>query len=187
MPLERNSDEAPPGLVRIAITVSSFNPAITGGLLRGALAQLGDRGVRVDEEDIIEAPGAFELPLIAQALTRTERYDGVVCLGCVIKGDTAHFEFISLAASTGLMTASLAAGVPIAFGILTTYTDEQAEVRSSDDVANKGREAAEACLNTILILQRLRAPGIAGGVRPVSSIRRSEVAHAAAALAGAAQ
>ena len=141
---------------RIAIAVSRFNAEVTDGLLRGALALLSAEGIEVDQTDIIDAPGAFELPLIAQVLARTGRYDGVVCLGCVIKGDTAHFEFISLGASMGLMTAALATETPISFGILTTYTDDQAEIRSRDDPANKGREAAKACLQTVYILRDLR-------------------------------
>jgi len=151
----------PPTAPRIAIAVSRFNEEITAGLLRGARAYLTEHGATVSEHDIIDAPGAFELPLIAQTLARTERYDGVVCLGCVIKGDTAHFEFISLGASLGLMQASLAAEVPITFGILTTYTDEQAELRSRDDAANKGREAAAACFETIHTLRHIREPNIA--------------------------
>ena len=146
-----------PRPIRIAVTVSAFNPEITGGLKRAALAWLADHGAPVADDDVIEAPGAFELPLIAQTLARTGRYDGVVCLGCVIKGDTAHFEFISLAAATGIMTASLAAETPIAFGVLTTYSDEQAQVRSAEDAANKGLEAAEACFRTVQTLRRIRA------------------------------
>jgi 6,7-dimethyl-8-ribityllumazine synthase len=142
---------------RLAVTVSQFNPEVTGGLLRGARAYLAEQGVTLAETDIIAAPGAFELPLIAQTLVKTGRYEGVICLGCVIKGDTAHFEFISLGAAVGLMTAGLATETPITFGILTTYTDEQAEARSADDAANKGREAAAACLETALTLRRIRA------------------------------
>lgn len=141
---------------RIAIAVSGFNPEVTGGLLHGALHQLEALGAPVAEPDIIDAPGAFELPLIAQALARTGRYDGVICLGCVIKGDTAHFEFISLGASLGLMMAGLATETPITFGVLTTYTDEQAKVRSRDDAENKGREAAQACHAAIQTLRRIR-------------------------------
>lgn len=147
---------APP--VRLAIAVSRFNQEVTSGLVRGARAFLSEHDVSLADDGVIEAPGAFELPLIAQALARSGRYDGVICLGCVIKGDTAHFEFISLGASMGLMTASLATEIPIAFGILTTYTDEQAETRSRDDAANKGREAAAACLETILTLRQIRTP-----------------------------
>ncbi len=142
--------------LRLAIAVSRFNEEVTSGLLRGARAYLAEHGVAIADRDIIEAPGAFELPLIAQTLVRAGGYDGVICLGCVIKGDTAHFEFISLGASIGLMTASLATETPIAFGVLTTYTDEQAEARSRDDAANKGREAAAACLETALILHKVR-------------------------------
>jgi 6,7-dimethyl-8-ribityllumazine synthase len=141
---------------RLAIAVSRFNTEVTSGLLRGARAHLAEQGAPVAEADIIDAPGAFELPLIAQALVRTGRYDGVVCLGCVIKGDTAHFEFISLGAVSGLMTVALASETPVSFGILTTYTDEQAEVRSADDAHNKGREAAAACLETALTLRTIR-------------------------------
>jgi 6,7-dimethyl-8-ribityllumazine synthase len=141
---------------RIAIAVSRFNETITAGLLRGARDYLAELGAAVGDDDVVGSPGAFELPLIAQTLARTGRYDGVICLGCVIKGDTAHFEFISLGASLGLMTASLSAEVPITLGILTTYTEEQAEARSRDDSANKGREAAIACLEAIVTLRRIR-------------------------------
>ncbi|WP_419728039.1 6,7-dimethyl-8-ribityllumazine synthase [Lichenicola sp.] len=144
--------ETPP---RIALVVSRFNDDITGGLRRGALEWLAEHEIPVADADVIAAPGAYELPLIAQALARTGRYQGVICLGCVIKGDTAHFEFISLGAATGLMQATLSTGVPIAFGILTTYTEDQAISRSRGDVHNKGREAAAACVESIAILQRI--------------------------------
>lgn len=141
--------------LRFAIVVSRFNEDVTSGLLRGALAYLGEHGITVSEEYIVAAPGAFEIPLIAQKLAQTEKFDGVICLGCVIKGDTAHFEYISQAASTGLMSATLATGIPLTFGILTTYTDEQAIIRSRDDEHNKGREAAAACLGACTVLTRI--------------------------------
>lgn len=137
---------------RIAIVVSRFNEDVTNGLLSGARASLAEHGIDLPESDVHSAPGAFEIPLIAQTLARTGKYDGVICLGCVIKGDTAHFEYISQAASSGLMAASLATGVPLTFGILTTFTDEQAIVRSRDDAHNKGREATLACLEAIQTL-----------------------------------
>jgi 6,7-dimethyl-8-ribityllumazine synthase len=146
---------------RLAIVVSRFNPEVTDGLLGGARAHLSEHGAPVAEDDVIAAPGAFGLPLIAQALVRTGRYDGVVCLGCVIKGDTAHFEFISLGASAGLMTVALVTETPVSFGILTTYTDEQAQARSRDDAHNKGREAAAACLETALTLRTIRQGAVA--------------------------
>ncbi len=140
---------------RLALVVSRFNEAVTGGLRAGAVEWLAEHEIAVRDDDVIAAPGAFELPLIAQALARSGRYHGVICLGCVIKGDTAHFEFISLGATTGMMQASLDTGVPIAFGVLTTYTDAQAVSRSRPDIHNKGREAAAACVETIAILHRI--------------------------------
>lgn len=134
---------------RLAVVVSSFNPDVTNGLLNGSKAYLAERGESLAAEDIYHAPGAFEIPLLAKALAKSGRYDGVICLGCVIKGDTAHFEYISLGATMGLMTVSLETGVPLTFGILTTYTDEQATVRSRDDAHNKGREAAAACVEAL--------------------------------------
>src|SRR5665213_908149 len=142
----------------IAIVVSQFNQEVTGGLQRGALSYLKEQGISVSGPDIYPAPGAFEIPLLAQTLARTGRYDGVVCLGCVIKGDTAHFEFISLGATMGLMQASLQTEVPITFGIITTYTDEQAIARSRDDGHNKGREAAAACVELLEVLVTIKAP-----------------------------
>lgn len=142
---------------RVALVVSRFNTEVTGGLRSGALAWLAEQGIAFQAEDLFDSPGAFELPLLAQALARSGRYQGVICLGCVVKGDTAHFEFISLGTATGLMQASLATGVPIAFGVLTTYTEEQAIVRSRDDAYNKGREAAAACVESISILETIDA------------------------------
>ena len=144
-------------LPRLAVVVSRFNPEVTEGLLAGARRELTERGLPLLDADLFHAPGAFEIPLLAQALAKTGRYAGVICLGCVIKGDTAHFEFISLGAATGLMQATLATGVPITFGILTTYTDEQALVRSRDDAANKGREAAAACVEALATLEKIKA------------------------------
>lgn len=142
---------------RFAIVVSRFNEEVTGGLLQGTVKYLEEKDIRQDPSDIYSAPGAFEIPLIAQKLARSGRYSGVICLGCVIKGDTAHFEFISLGATVGLMQATLQTEVPITFGIITTYTDEQAIARSRDDSHNKGREAAAACWESLETLQRCSA------------------------------
>ena len=140
---------------KIALVVSRFNEEVTNGLRRGAERHLAAEGVTLAPADLYEAPGAFEIPLIAQKLAESGRYDGVVCLGCVIKGDTAHFEFISLGATTGIMQAMLKTGVPITFGILTTYTDAQALARSREDAHNKGIEAAAACLDALAVLARI--------------------------------
>lgn len=141
--------------MRFAVVISRYNPEVTGGLLEGALAFMKEEGTPVAPADVFDAPGAFEIPLIAKKLAASGRYSGVICLGCVIKGDTAHFEFISLGAATGIQTASLDTGVPISFGILTTYDEEQARLRSRPDPENKGREAAKACLMSARLIQRL--------------------------------
>ena len=140
----------------IALVVSEFNTDVTHGLRDGALAYLAEHGVIVPPGSIYAAPGAFEIPLIAKTLAQSG-YDGVVCLGCVIKGDTAHFEYISEAASHGLMQAGLETGKPLTFGILTTYTEEQAIIRSRNDMHNKGREAAAACLQALVVLRMVAA------------------------------
>ena len=136
---------------RLALVVSQFNPEVTHGLRDGALAYLAENGISIAPDHIFLAPGAFEIPLIAKRLAQSG-FDGVICLGCVIKGDTAHFEYISEATAHGLMQAGLETGKPITFGILTTYTDEQAIVRSRKDEHNKGREAAAACLEALRTL-----------------------------------
>ncbi|WP_273689914.1 6,7-dimethyl-8-ribityllumazine synthase [Ketogulonicigenium vulgare] len=139
--------------LRLAIVTSTFSPEITGGLRKGAEDYLAEAGA--PNAAHFSAPGAFEIPLIAQKLAQSGRYDGVICLGCVIKGDTAHFEYISGAASLGLMNASLATGIPLTFGIITTYTEEQAIARSRDDAHNKGREAAAACIAALATLAQV--------------------------------
>ncbi|NVN03501.1 MULTISPECIES: 6,7-dimethyl-8-ribityllumazine synthase [Asaia] len=140
---------------KLALLVSRFNTDVTHGLRDGALEWLEEHGIR--DVDVFDAPGAFELPLMAQALAKTGTYEGVICLGCVIKGDTAHFEFISLGATIGIMQAQLATETPISFGVLTTYTDEQAQARSRKDVHNKGREASAACVETLAFLRDTRS------------------------------
>jgi len=141
--------------MRFAIVVSRFNPDVTNGLLDGAKKFLAEKKVKLSAGDIFAAPGAFELPLIAKKLAKKKKYSGVICLGCVIKGDTMHFEFISLAATIGLLQAGLETEKPITFGVLTTLTDEQATVRSRNDAHNKGIEAAAACWETASLLARL--------------------------------
>ena len=141
---------------RLAIIVSQFNDNVTHGLLRGAQACLKENGITVAENQIYSAPGAFEIPLLAQTLAKSGHFDGVICLGCVIKGDTAHFEYISETTGHGLMQVTLATGVPVTFGVLTTYTNEQAIVRSRDDKHNKGREAAAACFESLKTLAAIK-------------------------------
>ena len=132
--------------MKFAIIKSEFNETITSGLERGVREYLGEKDVSPESIDLFLVSGAFEAPLLARKLAETGRYRGIIVLGCVIKGNTAHFEFISLGATMGLQIAMQETGVPISFGILTTYDRVQAERRALTlDKTNKGREAAAAC------------------------------------------
>jgi len=139
---------------RFAIVTARFNPEITEGLLRGARAALAGAGVADGDVTIVRVPGAFELPVAARKLAETRRYDAVIVLGCLIKGETMHFEYIASAASHGIMDVTTTTGVPVAFGLLTALTDAQAAERSGDDDANKGREAALAAVEMATLLRR---------------------------------
>lgn len=140
---------------RFAIVVSRFNEEITSGLLGGARAALAEGGVREDDIRIVRVPGAFEIPVVALRLAESGAYDAVICLGCLIKGDTMHFEYIASAASNGIMNVSTVTGVPVAFGVLTTLTDEQAAARSAPGPENKGREAALAALEMAALMRSI--------------------------------
>jgi len=140
---------------RFAIVVSLFNQEITEGLLQGARERLAEASVPDDDVTIIRVPGAFEIPITAQRLGDSGEYDAIICLGCLIKGDTMHFEYIAEAASHGIMQAAAATGVPMAFGVLTTLTEEQALERSRSGADNKGREAAAAALEMAKLFRKL--------------------------------
>jgi 6,7-dimethyl-8-ribityllumazine synthase len=142
---------------RFAIVVSRFNEEITRGLLSGARAGLRDAGVRDDAVSVFDVPGAFEIPLAAKQAAVSGRYAAVICLGCLIKGDTMHFEYIAEAASHGIMQVGLETGVPVAFGVLTTLTDAQAQERAAPGAGNKGREAAQAAIEMVRVLRQVRA------------------------------
>ncbi len=143
--------------MKIAILSSQYYPEVCGGLLEGAKVFLAEKGLPLEEKNCFFAPGAFEIPLLAQALAKTKKYDGIVCLGCVVKGETAHFEYINLGVSVGITQAALQTGVPITFGILTTYTKDEALARSRRDENNKGREAMAACWEAIATLKKITA------------------------------
>ena len=145
---------------RFAIVVSRFNVDVTEGLLKGAHAALTEAGVRNEDVTLVRVPGAFELPVTAARLAESGRFDAIICLGCVIKGDTMHFEYISAAASQGIMHASLSSGVPVAFGLLTALDDAQALARAADGPDNKGREAALAAVEMATLWRRLEEAGL---------------------------
>jgi 6,7-dimethyl-8-ribityllumazine synthase len=134
---------------RFALVVSRFNAEVTLGLLEGARMTLTDAGASESDLTIVETPGAFELPLALEWLALGGTFDAIIALGAVIKGETSHYEHISEAAMRGIQSVSLKYGVPIACGVLTTFTDEQAIARSSNDEHNKGREAALAAIEMI--------------------------------------
>jgi 6,7-dimethyl-8-ribityllumazine synthase len=146
----------PAGRARFALIVSRFNEAITNSLMESARAALLEAGAGADHIAAHMVPGAFELPQAARCAAETGRFEAIICLGCVIRGETPHFEYISAAVAHGLMEASGETGVPMAFGVLTTDTWEQAEARAGDGRDNKGFEAAAAALEMAELFTTLR-------------------------------
>jgi len=147
--------------VRIALVVSRYHEFVTGRLEAGARAALREAGVPDSDVVTWEVPGAFELAQAAQRVAEAGECDAVVCLGCLIRGETPHFDYIASAAAGGIMRASQATGVPMAFGVLTTNTAEEALARAGDGPANKGRECAAAALEMARLYRALpaRRPG----------------------------
>jgi len=141
---------------RFAIVVSRFNDFVTERLLTGAVDALKEAGVGADDMVVIRVPGAFEIPFAAREAAEHANVSAVICLGCLIKGETPHFEYISSATSHGIMNASLATGVPMSFGVLTTNSAEEALERAVPGPSNKGREAAAAALEMTALSQTLR-------------------------------
>ena len=142
---------------QVAIVVSRFNESVTMRLLEGAIDALERHGGNRADIDVMWVPGAWELPAGARALLATERYDAIVALGAVIRGETPHFDFVAGEASRGLAEASAEFDVPIGFGLLTTDTLEQADARAGGVHGNKGWDAALAALEMVALFERLRA------------------------------
>ncbi len=140
------------GPCRIAVACAEFNGGITDRLLTGALDGLEEAGVDPGSVVVAWAPGAFELPLVAQRLAASGSVDAVICLGAVIRGETGHYDFVAGQCAAGLQRVQLDAGIPVVFGVLTTDTVEQALARSGPDSENKGREAARTALATAAVL-----------------------------------
>jgi 6,7-dimethyl-8-ribityllumazine synthase len=136
----------------VAIVVSRFNGEITNRLLDAALTELDEAGVARDAVLVMPVPGAFELPIAAMALAKTRRYSCVIALGCVIRGETPHFDFVASEAASGLQLAGIETGVPVSFGLLTCDTAEQAEAR-----IDRGATAARSALEMADVFARLRA------------------------------
>lgn len=140
---------------RVGVIAARFNEVVTGKLVEGAVEGLKKHGVDEDRIDVAWVPGAFELPLVAKRLARTERYDALICLGAVIRGETAHFELVANEAARGIAEVALEAGIPVIFEVLATEDLAQAEARAGGAHGNKGWEAAEAALEMAWLMDAL--------------------------------
>src|SRR3954466_616041 len=156
MPRSFEGDVNAEGL-RIGVVASRFNDEIVDGLVTGALDCLTRHGLADESIDLYRVPGAFELPSFAQELALSGRYDALVAIGCLLRGDTPHFDFISSQVTTELSRASLATRLPIAYGVITCNTLEQAVQRSSPGAGNKGWEAALAAIEMANLWRALRS------------------------------
>ncbi|MCX7636043.1 MAG: 6,7-dimethyl-8-ribityllumazine synthase [Syntrophales bacterium] len=145
--------------MRFAIAASRFNDFISGRLIEGAWDALTRAGADEKDIDIVKTPGAFELPLVAKKLAKSGRYDAVICVGAVIRGATPHFEYVSAEVSKGIANVGLETEVPIAFGVLTTDTIEQAIERAGTKMGNKGWEAAQSLLEMVDLWRNLDRKG----------------------------
>jgi 6,7-dimethyl-8-ribityllumazine synthase len=141
--------------LKFAIIVSRFNEFITGKLLEGAVDALIRHGAAEKNIDIIKVPGSFEIPLVAKKAAKKKSYDAVICLGTIIRGATPHFDYVAAEAAKGIATASMETGVPIAFGVLTTDTIEQAVERAGTKSGNKGWDAAMVAIEMAQLLKKL--------------------------------
>ena len=142
--------------LRFAIVVSRFNSFITERLLGGAMDALNRSGAGADMVDVIKVPGSWEVPMVAGEVARQHRYDAVICLACVIRGETPHFDYIAAEAAKGVAHVAAETGVPVAFGVLTTNTLEQAIDRAGAKGGNKGFDAAMTAIEMANLLRALR-------------------------------
>jgi 6,7-dimethyl-8-ribityllumazine synthase len=148
---------------RFAIVASRFNALVTEALVSGCRDAFQRHGVSADRLDVAWVPGSFEIPLTARTLAETNQYAAVICLGCIIRGETGHYDHVASQAAAGVLQAGLAARVPVIFGILTTETVEQALNRAGLKAGNKGAEAALAAIEMANLLGRIAADHSAGG------------------------
>ncbi len=140
---------------RIALVVARYNATVVDGLVAGARAALKEHGIGPGQIESVMVPGAWELPLAAAHLADQDRFDAIVALGAVIRGGTAHFEYVCSGCTDGLMQVQLEFGIPVGFGVLTCDTEAQALERAGTGVGNKGREAALAALEMLATLRRI--------------------------------
>ena len=142
--------------MRIAIVQSRYHDFVTDRLHAGAMAALSAAGVRTEDVALLKVPGAFEIPFAARRAAETKQFDAVICLGCLIRGETPHFEFIASAVAHGLTDAAGVTGVPMSFGVLTTNSVEEALARAGEGTSNKGWEAAAAAVEMVKLASQLR-------------------------------
>jgi 6,7-dimethyl-8-ribityllumazine synthase len=142
--------------LRFAIVVSRFNSFITDRLLAGALDALTRTGADADAIDVIRVPGSWEVPLVAGEVAKQRRHDALICLSCVIRGETPHFDYVAGQAAKGIAQVAAETGVPVAFGVLTTNTLEQAIDRAGAKGGNKGFDAAMTAIEMANLLRKLR-------------------------------
>lgn len=143
--------------IKIGIVNARFNEFITSKLLAGALDGLKRRGVRDEDIDIAWVPGAFEIPLIAQKMAESGKYDAVICLGAVIRGSTSHYDYVCSEVSKGIAQVSLASDIPVMFGVLTTENIEQAIERAGSKAGNKGFDCAVGAIEMVNLIHEIEA------------------------------
>ncbi|HKT31826.1 MAG TPA: 6,7-dimethyl-8-ribityllumazine synthase [Gammaproteobacteria bacterium] len=141
--------------VRVAIVAARFNAFVVDKLVNGALQALTAAGVSAENVDVIRVPGAFEIPVAVKRAAASRRYDAIIALGAVIRGETPHFDYVAGECARGVMQAMLDTGVPVGFGVLTCDTLEQAQARAGGAAGNKGADAAQAALEMANLLRRL--------------------------------
>lgn len=141
--------------LKVGIAAARFNDAIVDRLIAGAEDGLVRHGVSADDISVVRCPGSWELPLICQRLAESKTYDAIIALGCVIRGDTAHFDYVAGQSCSGIARVALDAGIPVIFGVLTTETVEQAMDRAGIKLGNKGYESAEAAIEMVNVLKAI--------------------------------
>ncbi len=158
--------------MRFGIIVAKFNKFVTGKLLSSCVQALTAHGAKAQDVEVVRVPGAFEIPLAAKVLAQTFRFDAIICLGAVIRGDTPHFDYISTEASRGIGHAALNTDVPIIFGVLTTDTVAQAIERADPTKFNRGGEAATSAIEMASVLRMIKAHAVVPA-RAASTDRRT--------------
>ncbi|MFO8078937.1 MAG: 6,7-dimethyl-8-ribityllumazine synthase [Armatimonadota bacterium] len=141
--------------LKFGLVISRFNDFITGRLVEGCMDALKRNGVSEEDVEAAYVPGAFEIPVVAQKMARSGKFDAVITLGAVIRGSTSHFDYVAGQVARGVSTASMETGVPILFGVITTETIEQAIERAGTRLTNRGFEAGQAAIETVRVMQKL--------------------------------